>query len=347
VNRENLIIGLDQLGKLMCALGENKVWTDFSLGLTKEEYESLQELILRQKQFNGWFTEGNVRLALSALGKQLNKENLEAWMSNYSHSSDPKRVGIIMAGNLPLVGFHDLLCVLLSGHKAICKLSSDDRTLLPAMMKQLENWLPELAEFVHFSVGPIGAIDAVIATGSDNSTRYFEQYFGKYPHIFRSSRTSVAILTGDETKEELEALGSDVFQYFGLGCRNVAHLLIHKAFNLNRFFEAIVGYGDLIHHHKYANNYDYNRTIFLLNKVPMLDNNFVLLRENDELFSPLAVVHYQYFSTQDEIEGFLAKHRNEIQAIVGKDYIPFGQAQCPALSDYADGVDTMAFLSSI
>jgi len=347
VNREKLINGLDQLGKLMCALGSNKVWTDFSLGLTKEEYESLQELILRQKQFNGWFTEGNVRLALSALGQQLKKEDLEAWVSNYSLSSDPKRVGIIMAGNLPLVGFHDLLCVLLSGHKAVCKLSSDDRTLLPAMMKQLENWLPELAEFVHFSVGPIGAIDAVIATGSDNSTRYFEQYFGKYPHIFRSSRTSVAILTGDETKEELEALGSDVFQYFGLGCRNVAHLLIHKEFNLNRFFEAIVGYGDLIHHHKYANNYDYNRTIFLLNKVPMLDNNFVLLRENDELFSPLAVVHYQYFSTQDEIEDFLAKHRNEIQAIVGKGYVPFGKAQCPTLSDYADDVDTMAFLSSI
>ena len=304
----------------------------------------------RAEQQNHWFTPAFVNLAATSIVENfLQKDALNKWISHYrlDDNIQPKTVGIVMAGNIPLVGFHDLLCVLLSGHKAICKLSSDDRTLLPAMMKQLENWLPELADFVHFSVGPIGAIDAVIATGSDNSTRYFEQYFGKYPHIFRSSRTSVAILTGDETKEELEALGSDIFQYFGLGCRNVAHLLIHKAFNLNRFFEAIVGYGDLIHHHKYANNYDYNRTIFLLNKVPMLDNNFVLLRENDELFSPLAVVHYQYFSTQDEIEDFLAKHRNEIQAIVGKGYIPFGQAQCPVLSDYADGVDTMAFLSSI
>jgi hypothetical protein len=347
VKRKELIKGFDQLGKLMCALGENQEWKDFSIGVTQEEYSDLQTLILRQKQLNGWFTAENVRLALSALGAQLNQSTLDAWSSNYAFSQQAKRVGLIMAGNLPLVGFHDLLCVLLSGHKAVCKLSSDDRTLLPALIKQMENWMPEVADLVSFSSGPIGAIDAVIATGSDNSTRYFEQYFGMYPHIFRSSRTSVAVLRGDESKEELQELGRDVFQYFGLGCRNVSHLLIHRDFDLNRFFEAIVGYGDLINHHKYANNYDYNRTIFLLNKVPMLDNNFVLLREEEALFSPLAVVHYQYFSAESEVQLFLDKHKEQIQAVVGRGFIPFGQAQCPMLNDYADGIDTMAFLETV
>ena len=347
MNRDIIIKGLGQLGKLMRALGENKKWEDFNLGVTQEEYENLQLLILKQKQFNGWFTEVNVRNAIGALGSQLDESKLNNWVANYSITSKPKKVGIVMAGNLPLVGFHDLLCVLLSGHNAVCKLSSDDKTLLPALIKQMEKWLPEVTDLVTFSLGPIGEIDVVIATGSDNSTRYFEQYFGKYPHIFRSSRTSVAVITGDETEEEMKALGTDIFQYFGLGCRNVSHLLLPKDFDMVRFVGAIIPYGDVINHHKYANNYDYNRTVFLLNKVPVLDNNFVLLRETEDLFSPLAVIHYQYYSSSSQISQFLSTNKDKIQAIVGRGYVPFGQAQCPKLNDYADGVDTMAFLSSI
>lgn len=345
--REGIIRGIDQLSAIMRSLGENKSWRDYSLGLTEEEYYELNDLIKKQKQSNGWFTEESVRSALKSLGDQFTKDKIDLWLSEYSFADQPKRVGIIMAGNIPLVGFHDFACVLLSGHSVVCKLSSDDRTLLPALTKFLFQFAPELIDRIEFSFGKIGQIDAVIATGSDNSALYFEQYFGKYPHIFRSNRTSVAILNGEETFDEIKQLGEDIFQYFGLGCRNVSHLLVPEGFQLDRIFEGIVEHGEIINHHKYANNYDYNRAVFLLNQVPFLDNNIVLFRENKELFSPLAVVHYQFYKEKSDVERFLEDHSEKIQAIVGKGFIPFGGAQCPSLNDYADGVDTMKFLNSI
>lgn len=345
--REEIIKGIDQLAAVMRYLGDDKRWEDYSLGLTEEEFQELNELIKKQKQFNGWFIEENVRSALKALGTQFTADKMNVWLSEYSFTEQPKRIGIIMAGNIPLVGFHDFASVLLSGNKAICKLSSDDRTLLPALAKYLIQFVPSLKDRIEFSFGKIGQIDAVIATGSDNSALYFEQYFGKYPHIFRSNRTSVAILNGEESTEEIKQLGNDIFQYFGLGCRNVSHLLVPEGFNLDRIFEGIVEHGEIINHHKYANNYDYNRAVFLLNQVPFLDNNVVLFRESEELFSPLAVVHYQYYKGASNVELFLKKHSEKIQAIVGKNHIPFGGAQCPALNDYADGIDTMKFLNSI
>lgn len=342
-----IIKGFVQLGKLMVALGDNKPWESYLIGVTEEEYKELNQLILKQKQFNGWFTEDSVRKAFSALGNQLTEQKLNEWLQDYSFASNPKGVAIIMAGNLPLVGFHDFACVLLSGHKAICKLSSDDKTLLPALAAHLVQFVPELKERIVFSLGKIESYEAVIATGSDNSTRYFEQYFGKYPHIFRSSRTSVAILDGTETPEELKAMGTDIFQYFGLGCRNVSYLLVKEDVELSRIFEGIYDFSEVINHHKYANNYDYNRAVFLLNKVPFLDNNFVILRESQDLFSPLAVIHYQRYKEAEQVEQFLELHKNAIQAIVGKGRIEFGNAQCPNLNDYADGVDTMRFLNGL
>jgi hypothetical protein len=347
VKREELIKGFAQLGNLMFALGKNEPWKDYSIGLTEEEYADLNTLIVRQKQFNGWFTEDNVRQALKALGEQLNESGLTIWLKDYSFADHPKNVALVMAGNIPLVGFHDFLCVLLSGHSVICKLSSDDKTLLPALSKHLVNFVPGLESRITFSLGKMQGFDAVIATGSNNSTRYFEQYFGKYPHIFRSNRTSVAIVYGDESKEELEFLGNDIFQYFGLGCRNVSHLLIKSDADINKVFEGLLSHSDVIDHHKYANNYDYNRAVFLLNKVPFLDNNFVLMRESEELFSPLAVIHYQRFIDEDEVNNFIERHVDQLQVIAGKGRIPFGQAQCPMLNDYADGVDTMRFLNSL
>lgn len=331
----------------MRSLGDNLDWKDFSIGVTESEYQELNDLIIKQKQFNAWFVEDNVRNALKALGEQFTEEKIKDWMQRYTFSEHPKRVAIIMAGNVPLVGFHDFACVLLAGHKAICKLSSDDRTLLPALAKYLMQFVPELTERIEFSFGKIGQMEAVIATGSDNSSMYFDQYFGKYPHIFRSNRTSVALLSGNETQEEIKSLGDDIFQYFGLGCRNVSHLLLPKGFVLDRIFEGIVNQGEFINHHKYANNYDYNRAVFLLNQVPFLDNNVVLFRENTDLFSPLAVVHYQFYTNQSEVHEFLKNNSGKIQAIVGEGYIPFGAAQCPALDDYADGIDTMKFLETI
>ncbi len=347
MKRENEIQGFVQLGKLMTALGNEETWSGFSIGSTEIEYQKLQEIINKQFVLNGWFSKENVLQSLSSLGNQLTKENLTTWLNDYTYTSTPKRIGIIMAGNIPLVGFHDFLCVLLSGNNVVAKLSSDDNTLLPALSELLIQYAPSLKNRITFSFGKLGEIDAIIATGSDNSTKYFEQYFGHYPHLFRKNRTSIAVITGNESKEELTALGKDIFSYYGLGCRNVSHLLIPKDFNLNRFFEAIVDYHPIVNHHKYANNYDYNKAVYLMNLMELLDNNFVLLRESEELFSPLSMVHYQYYETQKTIDNFLEFQKENIQAIVGNNYIPFGEAQSPKLNDYADGVDVMKWLNNI
>jgi hypothetical protein len=346
VKRENEISGFVQLGKLMSALGNEEIWTNYSIGATEIEYQKLQGIIGKQFVLNGWFSKENVLQSLLSLGNQLTENNLNNWLKDYTYSNSPKRIGIIMAGNIPLVGFHDFLCVLLSGNSVVAKLSSDDNTLLPALAEQLIQYTPSLKERINFSFGKLGEIEAIIATGSNNSTKYFEQYFGHYPHLFRKNRTSIAVLTGEETKEELSALGKDIFSYFGLGCRNVSHLLIPKDFNLNRFFEAIVDYHPIVNHHKYANNYDYNKAVYLMNLMELLDNNFVLLRESEELFSPLSMVHYQRYETKNEIESYLKLQSDNLQAIVGHNYIPFGEAQAPKLNDYADGIDVMLWLNN-
>lgn len=347
MKQESIIKGFVQLGTLMVSLGKNEEWVDFSVGVTKEEYEALKVLINRQVSFNGWFTKENVRQSLLALGERLNEPELEKWTSSYSFSDNPKRVAIIMAGNIPLVGFHDFLCVLMSGNTAICKLSSDDKTLLPALGAHLLEFLPELKGRIEFTTGRITDIEAVIATGSDNSLKFFEEYFGKYPHIFRRNRTSIAVLDGTETPEEINRLGYDVFNYFGLGCRNVSHLMFPEGFELSRFFEGIIDHADIVHNNKYGNNYDYNKAVYLMNQHALFDNNFVLLRESDELFSPLAMVHYQFYTSPEEADQFIINRKDQIQAVVGKGRIDFGAAQCPMLDDYADGVDVMSWLEEI
>lgn len=331
----------------MCALGQNEDWKDFHLGVTESEYEQLQGVINRQVAYNGWFTKENVRKSLLNLGLQLSEEQLTRWISNYGFAAQPKRIGIIMAGNIPLVGFHDFLCVLIAGHKAICKLSSNDKTLLPALAQHLVEFTPGLKERIEFSAGKIGEMEGVIATGSDNSIKYFEQYFGKYPHIFRKNRTSVAVLDGTEEREHLQRLGEDIFAYFGLGCRNVSHLFIPESFELDRFFEGIVDYGEIIHNNKYGNNYDYQRAVYLMNQIPLLDNNFVLLRESSDLFSPLSMLHFERYSDLNEVKERLERETENIQVVIGKGFEPFGSAQCPSLSDYADGVDVMSWLETI
>tara|TARA_R110002072_G_scaffold302989_1_gene490769 strand:+ start:19224 stop:20267 length:1044 start_codon:yes stop_codon:yes gene_type:complete len=347
VKQDEIINGFVQLGKLMHSLGEEKEWSDFSIGVTQEEYTSLQLIVNRQVSYNGWFTKDNVSNSLTEIGKELKYNKLNDFLLKYSFSITPKRVALIMAGNIPLVGFHDFLYVLLSGHSVICKLSSDDKTLLPALAKHLIDFVPELKERIVFTTGRIGVIDAVIATGSDNSLTYFEQYFGKYPHIFRKNRTSVAVFNGDETFEEIKALGKDIFSYFGLGCRNVSHLILPSGFELNRFFEAIVEFGDIVNNNKYGNNYDYNKAVYLLNQHELLDNNFVLLKESRDLFSPLSMIHYHFYDKKSDVESYLKDNKDKIQVIVGEDYDAFGSAQCPALNDFADGVDVVKFLEGI
>jgi Acyl-CoA reductase (LuxC) len=345
--QNKLINAFDQLGKIMRLLGENQPWSSYESGLNENEYEALNALIRKQFILNGWFTEEAVRFSLKALGEQLKKENLEYFTQKYNYTTSPKKIGVIMAGNLPLVGFHDFLCVLLSGNKINIKLSSDDKTLLPALIDVLLHFLPELKENIEISVAKIGEIDAIIATGSGNSMRYFESYFGHLPHLFRKNRTSIAVLDGTETDQELEALGKDIFTHFGLGCRNVSKLLIPNNFDLNRFFAAIIPFGEIINHHKYANNYDYNKAIYLMNLEKMLDNNFILLKESEELFSPLAVLYYQRYTSIIEAKEYIAKENENLQVIVGHGFHRLGTAQCPTLFDFADGVDTMLWLQSL
>jgi hypothetical protein len=347
VERNEMILAFNQLGKLMVSAGKNEAWSGYASGVTELEYTNFLGLVAKQHIYNPWFTKENVQQSLIALGENLAIDKLSAWTSNYTFSNTPKRIALVMAGNIPLVGFHDFLCVILAGHSPVCKLSSDDKQLLPAIASFLIQFAPDLKERISFSTGRISDFDAVIATGSDNSLKYFEQYFGKYPHIFRKNRTSIAIISESTSDEELKALGFDIFNYFGLGCRNVSHLLVPKDFEINRFFEAIVDYFQIVNHNKYANNYDYNKAVYLLNQMPLLDNNFVLLRETEELHSPLGMIHYHFYESQKEIDAYITTNENSLQAIVGENYIPFGKAQKPELSDYPDGVDVMEWLGGL
>jgi hypothetical protein len=277
----------------------------------------------------------------------LTYQNHEKWVKRYGFEEPDgaKRVAVIMAGNIPLVGFHDFLTVLLFGHTIEAKLSSDDKRLLPLIGEMLITLYPDFKERIHF-VERIKNPEAVIATGSDNTARYFDYYFGKYPNVIRKNRTSIAVLKGDETKEELEKLGEDIFAYFGLGCRNVSKLYMPKNFNTDRIFEAIVGFNEVYNNNKYANNYDYHRAIFLLNKEPFLENGFAIMREHESLHTPISVIHYERYQNQDSISQTLQILKEEIQCVVGNTAgaVPFGKAQQPALWDYAHGVDTVAFL---
>ena len=342
------IIGLfAKLGDLFSVLAKEQSWPGFTSGLTEEEFADLERLIRKEHIFNPWFTKDSVLSALGSLAGMLQQETLENWLKDYPFASRPKRVAIIMAGNIPLVGFHDLLAVVLSGNTALCKLSSGDTRMLPAIAAVLAGWNPGIKEHIEIAAGPLKNMDAVIATGSNNSVSYFDSYFGKYPHIFRRNRTSVAVLDGTETSEELRELGKDMFRYFGLGCRNVSKIFLPASFNIDLLFEAIVGFGDIVNHHKYANNYDYNRTIYLMNSLPFLDNNFCMFKEDEGLISPLSVFFIQRYEDRAEVQRFLDEHKDSIQTVAGHEFTPFGKAQEPAIDDYADGINTLQWLSNL
>lgn len=339
---------LSKLGGILDHLAEENEWPGFDIGLSKSEYDEFAALIERVHIHNGWFTKSSVQTAFKGIAGWLSEENLRNWIQSYNLKEvRPKKVAIVMAGNIPLVGFHDFLSVFLSGHKAIIKLSSSDQHLFKALIHYLSIIDNRILEFIEIRERFLGEFDAVIATGSDNSSNYFESYFGKHPHIIRKNRTSVAIIDGSETKEELTELGKDIFTYFGLGCRNVSQLWIPSDFDLNRFFEAIYEYNPIANHNKYANNYDYNKAVYLMNKANLLDNGFLLLKEDFALNSPLGMLHYVRYKDSIDAEHFLQENKDKIQVIVGKNYIPFGMSQNPGLADYADGVDTMKFLEGL
>lgn len=307
----------------------------------------LKDWAARAKNENGWFTEDNVMLSLNAIGHHyLSKEALESFTKDVFKPVLPKRVGIVAAGNIPLVGFHDLLCVLLTGHTALLKLSSNDTVLMLRIIQKLLEFAPELKDDIQV-VDRIKDADAYIATGSDNSSRYFEHYFGKKPSIIRKNRSSVAVLTGQESTTDLRNLGNDIFRYFGLGCRNVSKFFVPKNYKFDMLYESIEYWNTIQLHHKYNNNYDYNKSIYLVNRDQHFDNGFLLIKEDERLVSPLAVVFYEHYEDQADLQQKLDSHEGKLQCIVGEGYIPFGQSQSPALNDFADGVNTMDFLSSL
>lgn len=334
---------------------ENKINALSLLGefLTNPD-ENFKNLISYAKNKNGWFTVEEVTKAVQANAQMLNKDDLINWLSNYSTiTTNSKKVGLILAGNLPMVGFHDIIAVLLSGQIALIKLSSQDDSLIPAVLKKLVEIEPQFENQIQF-IERLVDFDAVIATGSNNSSRYFDYYFSKVPHIIRKNRNSIALLTGNETSEELSKLGNDIFDYFGLGCRNVAKLLVPKGYKLDHFYESIEHFSPILNHHKYQNNYDYNKSIYLVNKNEHFDNGFLLAAKSTHLTSPLAVVFYEEYKNLDEAIEQINGLKDQIQVVVSHtnhDMIPakvnFGESQNPKLWDYADGVDTLQFLSSL
>lgn len=321
-------------------------------------FEKFKDLLQLSQSHNGWFTPEQVYFAVRSWAEALTEDNLNIWLSGYSFACTqddnnklPKTVALILAGNVPLVGFHDFLSVLITGHKVLVKASSNDQHLIQFLSKYLISVEPKLSYYISFTDGKLENFDAIIATGSNNTARYFEFYFKNKPSIIRKNRNSVAVLNGKETYEDLVNLGEDIFRYFGLGCRNISKLFIPKGYSFEGFFNAIYEYKDVIYYEKYSNNYDYNKAVFLMSNFKLLDNEFLTLKEDTSYASPISSVFYEYYDDVADLQARLTNEAEQIQCVVSNNLIdnsiPFGQTQQPKLWDYADNVDTLVFLSSL
>lgn len=321
--------------------------------LNTKYFKRFESAIREANHYNPWFIEKFVRQAVTGIGRSLEKFKLQKWIEQYPELKNTRKkisAGVVMAGNIPMVGFHDFLSVLISGNKFTGKLSSKDNILLPLIADVLMEIDPAFRDSIQFTNQNISDYDVIIATGSANAARYFDYYFGNSPNIIRKNRNSVAILDGTETKRELQLLGDDIFRYFGLGCRSVSKLYIPAGYDLNLFLSAIEPFVLLINHPKYDNNYKYNRSILLMNKIKHKDNGFVLLKEDESIASPVGVLHYQYYNKKELLKSHFEDNRDSIQCIVSgnTDFnsIPPGKAQNPEVWEYADNIDTIEFLLS-
>ncbi len=349
------IEAFDKLGAFMGQFRPEEPGKDARLtALNRQLYDECQNQISLAEIHNPWFTRDFTREALGGLHKMLKKEKLVKWTSVYpyltNNNGEPlKTIGTVLAGNIPMVGFHDFLCILISGNRFLGKLSSKDNILLDFFSRVLCFIEPGFKDRIQFEESIMKDFDAVIATGSNNSARYFEYYFRGYPKIIRKNRNGVAVLTGNEKPQELHALGKDIFTYFGLGCRNVSKIHVPPGYDLRLLLDALQGYGSLYQHNKYANNHDYQRSIFLLNQVPHLDNGFLLVKEDPAITSPIGVLHFEHYKDITEVNQILEDKKENIQCVVSSSpgvpgAIPPGQSQQPEAWEYADGVDTLAFL---
>ncbi len=348
----NRIQAFAKLGKFMSQFSENNYLKKENIPYNDLYFNKMVELIKQSKSHNGWFNESNIQFAFKSWGECLTEKNLQKWTAQYNiDNSSNKKIAIILAGNIPLVGFHDFLSVLISGNNVIAKLSSNDKLLLPFLANYLIELEPAFMDKINFTSEQLVNFDAVIATGSNNTARYFDYYFGKYPNIIRKNRNSVAILSGNETEHELIALADDIFRYYGLGCRNVSKIYIPEGYNFETFFKAIFCWKEIINDHKYINNYDYNKAVYLMSNINLLDNEFLLLKEDTNFSSPISVLFYEYYENLSDLKKTLEHEKENIQCIVSNmeinQKVNFGDSQSPNLWDYADDVDTLDFLLNL
>ena len=307
-----------------------------------------KDVITKAQSKNPWFTDANIKVNLTYWSKKLTKHNLNKWISKYNlNNTSRKNIAIIMAGNIPLVGFHDFICVFLSGHNSVIKLSNSDNFILPF----LTDLIKVSSERIVYSDSFLKDYDGVIATGSDNTSRYFDYYFKNKRSIIRKNRNSIAILNGEESDDDLKSLSQDIFTYFGLGCRNVSKLYVPKNYNFDLFFNSIFGYKELINNHKYANNYDYNKAIYLMSEYKFLDNGFFIVKEGNEMHSPISTINFEYYDSVYILREKINLEDDNIQCIVSniefKGKVDFGETQNPSLNQYADNIDVMSFLLTI
>jgi hypothetical protein len=341
-----------KLGDFLSQFSKNDFTKDENIAHNDIFFDGFKQQIKLAEEHNGWFTKKNIFYAINGWYKLLNINIVNDWLINYNFNNvESKNVAIIMAGNIPLVGFHDFVAVLISGHKVIVKQSSNDKQLLPFLAKYLEYVEPEFKDKITFTEDTLENFDAVIATGSNNTARYFEYYFKGKPSIIRKNRNSVGVLTGKETGNQLKALSEDIFRYYGLGCRNVSKLFVPKKYNFDAFFEAIYDWHPIINKAKYANNYDYNKAVYLMSEFDILENGFLMLKEDESYASPIATVFYEFYESPEQLKAKLNSDKDHIQCIVSENFtdseIKFGQTQNPQLWDYADDVDTIAFLTKL
>ena len=336
------------------ALGD--FWSAYVLensqnGHLSERFSSLEAQIELAGHKNGWFTKDNVLHAIKQWSILLNKASLEAWLAPYPTPSKKPTVFIIMAGNIPLVGFHDFLTAYLAGAKVVLKAATNDKVLLTWIIDFLNNQAPSEAQEIEIVTAYKGAYDGLIATGSDNTARYFEHYFGHKPHIIRKNRNSIAVLSGHESQQDLEAMGEDIFRYYGLGCRSVSKIYVPKGYDFDILFKAVFKYKDLINYEKYSNNYDYNKAVYLMSNFKILDNGFLILKEDKSFSSPIGSLFYETYDSLENLNTSLQDKKELIQCIVGpktlEGALAFGETQKPSLTDYADGVNTMEFIKSL
>ena len=351
-HKKTIIKSLDMLGQFLGQFSNSEAKISYAVLHNDVFFNDFKQQLKFAQQQNGWFSKDNVCYALKQWSKLLQKNNLENWLAPYNiPAANKKTVAIIMAGNIPLVGFHDFLSALVSGHQIIVKQSSKDRHILPYLAAYLMHLIPTLKSKIKFTEGKLKGLDAVIATGSDNTSRYFEAYFKNIPTIIRKNRNSVCVLTGNESDYELKGLAEDIFRYYGLGCRSVSKLFVPKDYNFDNFFKAIYDWHPILNSAKYANNYDYNKAVYLMSEYQLIENGFLMLKQDLRYASPIATLFYEFYEDLEALKSRIKSDFALIQCVVSKNFttdeVAFGSTQHPKLSDYADGLDTVDFLLKI